>query len=255
MGVAGSASERMSGRHFDFSAAMRANQLMADSSPDPTGASDLAAKLLATFDSISGYTIFAIAVASAAVLTLPSPLFGIDLGPARTGVVGAAIAAVGILAICLAVGKILRAFHESRSGRFRNGRGRFVFVISQTMSFWQGNQSPKGPVLQVHLQGTLTNPNTSRGLIISRLEFFRLTPLGIFSKRECLNFRLSGQSPGPFGLETLRPRHSAVFIADHFHSGRHPQSQRHLWFCLQIVDQRNRRSRVLIRLRHVHTQR
>jgi hypothetical protein len=200
---------------------------------------------------VSGYTILAIAVACAAVLELPSPLLGIDLRPVRTGIYGASIAAVGILAACLVTAKLLRAAQEALSTRFVKGRGRFVFVVSRTMSFWQGNESPNGPVLQIHLQGILTNPNMSSGLIVSRVELFRLTPFGIFSKQECLNFALAKDLAGLHTLHTVRRRHSDLMRVDHFHPGQYPQTQKHIWVCLQIVDQRNRRSRKVIRLRHV----
>jgi hypothetical protein len=48
-------------------------------SEGPTAASDFAAKLLTAVDSISGYTILALAAASAVILTLPTPMSGLIL--------------------------------------------------------------------------------------------------------------------------------------------------------------------------------
>lgn len=222
-------------------------------SPNPATASDFVTKLLATFDSISGYTILAVALACAAVLALPSPLLGIDLGPLRTGMIGAIIAGIGILAACLVAAKILRAAHEAHTKRFENGRGRPVIIIRRAMSFWQGSQSPAGPVLQIHIQGVLTNPNVRRALVISRLEVFRLTPLGIFSKRECLNFSLGDEAGGILDLQAVPPRRSTMLSIHHLHPGPYPKRQRHVWIGLQLVDQRHRRSRKFLRVRHVKT--
>ena len=104
------------------------------------------------------------------------------------------------------------------SGLKRAMRGpSLLFLVA--MSFWQGNESPNGPVLHIHLQGVLTNPNMRRGLVISRLEFFRLTPIGIFSKGECMNFTLDGEPSGIFQLTKVNPRHAALFEVHHLHRG------------------------------------
>ena len=222
---------------------------------DPTSSGNFAARLLEAFDLTSGYTILAIAVAGAVVLQLPSPIFGIDLGPIRIGIYGATIAAITILAGCLAIAKALRAAHEYAFTRSEMGRKRFVVIPSRTISFWQGNQLPNGPVLQLHIQATITNPNTARGLIPSSIRITRVTPFGIFFKRECLNFSIGGEARGPFELRAVGPRHTTMLQVDHFHPGRYPITERHLWICLEIIDQLNRRSRTIVRLRHVRDQR
>ena len=181
---------------------------------NPTSASDIATKLLAALDSISGFTFLAVAVAGALVLTLPSPLLRIDLSPARVGRTGTLIAGATILAVCLVAAKLFRSAYQARASRFEHGRGRPVTVIWQNRSFWQGNQSPNGPVIQIHLQGLLTNPNAQRGLIVARFAVFRLTPFGIFFAQECANFSI-GDS-GPLDLQGIPPRYSAQFRLDHF---------------------------------------
>ena len=218
---------------------------------NPVSAGNVISKLLAAFDLISGFTIFAVAVAATAVLTLPSPLFGIDLAPVRTGLTGAAIASAAILASCLVVAKVARAAYVASSTKTESGNARPVLVISQNMSFWQGNQSPAGPVIQVHLQGLLTNPNLRRGFMIARIALFRLTPFGIFSARECLNFAIG--EAGPFDLHKVHARSSVRFRVDHMFAGKYPLTQRHLWIGVLLVDQRGRRYRKLVRLRHAKT--
>jgi hypothetical protein len=131
-------------------------------------------------------------------------------------------------------------------------QARPVAVIWQNFSFWQGNQLPTGgPMIQVHLQGVLTNPSAHRGLVITRLALFRPTPLGIFSTRECANFAIADS--GPFDLPTVPPRHSVNFRVDHFHPGRYPRTQRHIWIGLLMVDQSGSRSVKFARLRHSRT--
>ena len=216
---------------------------------------DPVAKLLAALDSVSGYTFLAIAVAGAAVLKLPSPLFGIDFGLVRTGIYGATLAVITVFAVCLFAAKVLRAGYEYVAKRSEAGRKRFVVIPSRAMSFWQGNQVPAGPVLQLHIQATLTNPNITRRLIPSNIRISRLTPFGFFFKRECLNFTIGGEARGPFELRAVGPRHSTMLQVDHFHPGGYPKTERHLWVYLEIIDQLKRRSRTIVRLRHVRDQR
>ena len=75
----------------------------------------------------------------------------------------------------LSGGKNTASSPRSSHQAILNGRGRPVIIIRRATSFWQGSQSPAGPVLQIHIQGVLTNPNVRRALVISRLEVFRLT--------------------------------------------------------------------------------
>jgi hypothetical protein len=85
---------------------------------------DIGAKLLALLDSVSVFTILAIAVAGAAVLALPSPLLSIDLSPVRGGTTGAVIAGAVILSGCLVAAKVARAAQEAYSAHFEQGNAR-----------------------------------------------------------------------------------------------------------------------------------
>jgi hypothetical protein len=74
--------------------------------------SDTVSKVLTAFDGVSGYTPFAIAAAGALTIWLPSPIHGIDLAPIRTGIYGAGVVAVTVLASFLWLAKAARVAHD-----------------------------------------------------------------------------------------------------------------------------------------------
>ncbi len=77
---------------------------------NPISPPEWVSKTLATIDAISGYTYAALAVAGGVIIFLPSPIFGVDLGPLRK-VWGAWIGAGTIAFAVLMIAKMARTFH------------------------------------------------------------------------------------------------------------------------------------------------
>jgi len=78
----------------------------------PIAPPEWVSKLLATIDTVSGYTFALLAVACGLILWLPSPILGIDLNPVRLGW-SAWIALALVFFASLSMAKVLRTAHAA----------------------------------------------------------------------------------------------------------------------------------------------
>jgi hypothetical protein len=106
---------------------------------------------------------------------LPSPIHGIDLALIRTGIYGAGVVAVTVLASFLWLAKAARVEHDiaitARHRRDERLGRRLVLLPRMGDSFWGPAGNPQG--IQVHVNMTITNPEGHGTLFVSRVEIAR----------------------------------------------------------------------------------